>query len=76
MRSFPSGDTSIAFAFATSYVLSRGKRIKPWQRILAFGAASTLALSRVAGGKHFPTDVIAGAAVGMGSAWLVHTIRF
>lgn len=76
MRSFPSGDTSIGFALATSYVLSRGARLKPFQRVLVFSAASLVGVGRVVGGKHFPTDVLGGAAVGMFSAWAVHEIRF
>ena len=30
---------------------------------------------RVAGGKHFPTDVAGGAALGAGIGWLVATIH-
>ena len=76
MRSFPSGDTSIGFALATSYVLSRGPRLKPFQKVLVFSGASLVGVARLAGGKHFPTDVLGGAAVGMFSAWAVHEIRF
>src|SRR2546427_2994218 len=38
------------------------------------GAVGVSAL-RVAAGKHFPTDVAAGAALGSGIGWLVATIH-
>jgi membrane-associated phospholipid phosphatase len=31
---------------------------------------------RVAAGKHFPSDVVGGAALGVTSAVVVHAIRF
>lgn len=76
-RSWPSGHTSTAFALATSYVLSQS----PGGRSLAarasvLGAAIAVGALRVASARHFPTDVIGGAALGIGSAVLVHTIRF
>jgi len=30
---------------------------------------------RVRAGKHFPTDVITGYIVGLGSAWLMHKMH-
>lgn len=59
--SFPSGHAIIAFAVAgilTPY-LSRG-----W-RILAYGLAVAVSISRVYLGAHNPVDVVAGAAGGL-----------
>lgn len=78
-RSLPSGHTSAAFAIATSYWLSRrmlhdGRPGLPaW---MAMVAATGVGVMRVAAGKHFPSDVVAGAAVGVGTAILVHVVKF
>lgn len=64
--SFPSGHTSLtsAVSFATASVLAReGGPPVP----LYVGAAvltTSVASLRVVAGKHFPTDVVAGAAIG------------
>ena len=74
-RSFPSGHTSAAFALATSYWLSTNNSgdSKRW---LVMGAAVAVGVSRVLAAKHFPTDVVAGAALGVGVAIVVREIRF
>ena len=74
-RSFPSGHTSVAFALATSYWLSTNDSgdSKRWW---VMGAAVATGVSRVLAAKHFPTDVVAGAALGMAVATVVHEIRF
>ncbi len=74
-RSMPSGDTAFAFSIATSYLLSKGNKANKTQRYFALGAASWSGISRIAGGKHFPSDVLAGAALGVGCAYLVHWVR-
>jgi membrane-associated phospholipid phosphatase len=38
--------------------------------ILLYAGALGVAALRVAAGKHFPTDVAAGAALGTGMGWL------
>jgi membrane-associated phospholipid phosphatase len=65
--SFPSGHASSAFAVATSISISYPK----WYVIApCYLWASGVAVSRVALGVHYPTDVLAGAVVGAGSAFL------
>lgn len=65
--SFPSGHTSSAFALATSLTMAFPK----WYVAApAFVWAGTVAYSRMHLGMHYPTDVIAGALIGVGSAWL------
>ncbi len=67
--SFPSGHTSNAFATATTLSIS----FKKWYVIApAYLWAAGTAYSRLYLGQHYPTDVLAGAAVGVGSAFLSH----
>ena len=73
--SFPSGHSAIAFALATSYLLSRAAPTGT-ARVAAIAAATAVAVFRVVSTRHFPSDVVGGAAVGVGSAVLVHSIRF
>jgi membrane-associated phospholipid phosphatase len=65
--SFPSGHTSDAFALATSVTVAYPK----WYIIApAFTWATAVGYSRMHLGVHYPKDVIAGAIVGAGSAYL------
>ena len=60
--SFPSGHASAAFAAATIFAgRYREHRWVPW---VAYGLASFVALTRVPGQAHFPSDIFAGAALG------------
>ena len=65
--SFPSGHTLVVAAFATAIALS-ATRISPSTRALAVAMAVTwiglVALSRLALGVHWPTDVLAAACIG------------
>ena len=77
-KSLPSGHASLAFAAATSYlVLARRQHLPHRTRnaILLYAGAVGVSALRVAAGKHFPTDVAAGAALGSGIGWLVATIH-
>lgn len=70
--SMPSGHTSIAFATATSLSLAYTK----WYVIApSFVWASAVGYSRMHLGVHYPSDVIAGALVGSGSAYLTYKIN-
>lgn len=70
--SFPSGHTSSAFALATSLSLSYPK----WYIIVpSFTWAGTVGYSRMYLGVHYPSDVMAGAMVGAGSAWLTYVVN-
>lgn len=67
-KSFPSGHTSEAFAVATSLSIVYPK----WYVIApSFAFATLVGYSRLYLGVHYPSDVLAGAIVGSGSAWLV-----
>lgn len=60
--SFPSGHTTTAFALAS--VLAQGYKDKLWIGLTAYTVASLVGVSRIYDGKHWATDVLAGAALG------------
>jgi undecaprenyl-diphosphatase len=69
--SFPSGHSLAAFAIATPILL-----LCPTLEWLAIFCAASVALSRILMGVHFPSDVLAGAMLGMslgyGAVTLLH----
>lgn len=66
--SFPSGHTSSAFATATSLSLCYPK----WYVIApSYIWAGWVGYSRMELGVHYPSDVLVGALVGIGSSWLM-----
>lgn len=70
--SFPSGHTTTAFATATALSLEYPK----WYVIApSFVYAGSMAYSRMHLGVHYPSDVIVGALVGSGCAYITHSIN-
>ena len=70
--SFPSGHTTIAFSIATSLTLAYPR----WYVALpSFLWASSVGYSRMNLGVHYPTDVLAGAVLGAGSAYLTFELN-
>ena len=61
-NSFPSGHTNAAFAFAAGICATGDSR--RWMRVTAVCMAVVMGLSRLYVGVHFPSDVLAGAAIG------------
>ena len=77
-QSLPSLHASLAFAAATSYLLIARRQHLPHRRrntILLYAGAVGVSALRVVAGKHFPTDVLAGAALGSAIGWVVPTIH-
>ncbi len=67
--SLPSGHTSAAFCTATSLSLLFPK----WYVIApSYLWAASVGYARMYQGVHYPSDVLAGAIVGAGSAWLAY----
>ena len=62
-KSFPSGHTMIAFAGATALHKEFGK-VSPWISVAGYGAATFVAVDRVARDRHRWDDVAAGAGLG------------
>jgi membrane-associated phospholipid phosphatase len=74
--SFYSGHASTAFTMATAYgLIYQARHPESPSRFAVWAGgyllASGVALCRVAAGKHFWTDVLAGAAAGSLAGWLV-----
>ena len=71
-RSFPSGHTSSAFSTATSLSLYYPK----WYVIApSYLYAASVGWARMYQGVHYPTDVLGGAVVGTGTAWLSYKVQ-
>ena len=66
LNSFPSGHMAITAALAVSTAL-----LFPRLRAVLFAYVALVAFTRVMFGAHFPFDVFAGTALGVGSALLV-----
>lgn len=68
--SFPSGHSAASFSVAMAIYLSGHKRVGT----VALIFAALIAVSRLYLGVHYPTDVLAGAAVGCLSALLIEKL--
>ena len=63
-RSFPSGHTATAFMAATMLAKEYG-HISPWIGIGAYSVAAGTGMMRVANNKHWVSDVLTGAGIGI-----------
>jgi membrane-associated phospholipid phosphatase len=65
--SFPSGHVTAAFCTATSIAL----RYHKWYYVVpSYLFAASVGWARMYQGVHYPSDVLAGALIGTGCAWL------
>lgn len=63
-NSFPSGHTAQAFAAATFLSQEYQDRF-PWMPYAAYGLASTVGMMRMANNRHYISDVLLGAGIGI-----------
>ncbi len=71
---FPSGHSTTSFAIGTSLAIGFFIAKKPGTAFLMLGFGVLVGLSRVYVGVHYPTDVLAGACVGISCAAIVNLI--
>lgn len=68
-NSFPSGHTAFAFASAAILDAEYGAEY-PWLSLMGYTAATVTGVARILNNRHWATDVVTGAGVGLGSAWI------
>ena len=68
-NSFPSGHTATAFMTATMLHQEYGWR-SPWFSIGGYTAAAITGVSRICNNRHWLSDVVAGAGIGIGAVHL------
>lgn len=78
--SFYSGHAANSFAFATAFTHIQLHQYpnnpnNKWWIAGAYSVASATAMTRLYSGKHYPTDIVTGAILGSGIAWLVMELR-
>lgn len=65
--SFPSGHTTASFSLAATIAMN-----VPRLTIIVFFLALIIGISRIYLGVHYPTDVVAGIILGIGTSLIVH----
>lgn len=63
-HSFPSGHTATAFMTATMFTKEYGHK-SPWVGVGAYSVATATGLMRMANNKHWLSDVLTGAGIGI-----------
>ena len=64
-NSYPSGHTATAFMCATMLHKEYGETVSPWISVGGYGIAATTGIFRVIANRHWCSDVMAGAAIGI-----------
>ena len=72
-NSFPSGHTTTAFA-AAAFLQHEYKNVSPWYGVAGYAAATATGIIRLYNNKHWVSDVVAGAGVGIISTKLAYLI--
>ncbi len=70
-QSFPSGHTTEAFASA-EFMRMEFKDVSPWYGVAGYAMATATGMLRMYNDKHWMSDVIAGAGVGIASTRLAY----
>jgi len=71
MYSFPSGHTANAFV-AAEFMRQEYKEVSPWYGVAGYAMAATTGYLRMYNNKHWFSDVVAGAGVGIASTRLAY----
>lgn len=64
-NSFPSGHTATAFTAATIMHKEYGLTRSPWWSIVGYGCATTTGIMRTLNNRHWISDVLVGAGIGV-----------
>lgn len=73
-NSYPSGHTATAFMFAQMLHKEYGETVSPWISVAGYGMAATTGIFRVISNRHWCSDVLAGAALGIFSTEVAYEL--
>ena len=71
-NSWPSGHTATAFVGATILHKEYGRTRSPWYSVAAYGSATATGVMRVLNNRHWISDVLSGAGIGIMSGELAY----
>lgn len=72
--SWPSGHAAIAFAGATILHKEYGRTRSPWFSVAGYGMATTTGMMRILHNRHWASDVLSGAGIGIMSTELAYAL--
>ena len=73
-NSWPSGHTATAFVGATILHKEYGMTRSPWYSVAGFGVATATGVMRVLNNRHWVSDVLSGAGIGIMSTELAYAL--
>ncbi len=72
--SWPSGHTAISFAGATILHKEYGMTRSPWYSVAGYGVAAATGMMRVINNRHWGSDVLSGAGIGIMSTEIAYAL--
>lgn len=73
-NSYPSGHTATSFMCAHMLQKEYGETVSPWIGVAGYGIAATTGIFRVAANRHWCSDIMGGAAIGIFSTELSYEL--
>ena len=73
-NSWPSGHTATSFVGATMLHKEYGLTVSPWYSVAGFGVATATGVMRVLNNRHWVSDVMSGAGIGIMSTELGYAL--
>lgn len=73
-NSWPSGHTATAFVGATILHKEYGITVSPWYSVAGYGVATATGIMRVLNNRHWVSDVLSGAGIGIVSTELGYAL--